>query len=256
MTHAGEKFFFHMHNFDDDVIDEADLEDIEDDLPPPPPVFTESELEAEKKKAFQEGHAQGVQETESSRAQALANAMQTLSRDIKTLFDAEHTREKRFEQEVVTLCKAMFEQAFPAFHQQHGFDELSAQLHDILKTQHAHRAIELRTSSDLAKGVEAFMEKLKSQNPDCDFVVLGDDTLQDGQFLLKWEDGGASYDAHAIAQQIIAHLDDTLAIKPVTSHDDRSEESNTSFEEADIEEPSAIEDSSDNNPNPTAEDQQ
>ena len=225
---AEEKFFFHMHNFDDEVIDEPPPEEIEEDLPPPPPMFTESELEAAKKQAFQEGHTKGVEETEASRAQALASMMQRLANDLSTLFAAEKAREDTYESEVIRLCHAVFEKTFPTFHNKHGFDALTQQLEEVFKNIHGQREVEIRVSEDYAKGVEAFADKLHAQNSDLKITTISDTSLESGAFRLGWKDGGALYDIPALAATISSNLEEMLAGKPVPSHNDSSEESNIS----------------------------
>ena len=219
-----------MHNFDDEVIDEPPPEEIEEDLPPPPPVFSESELEAAKKKAFNEGCAKGISDSKASRDQALADVMQRLSGDMQTLFAAEKAREERYEREVIALCHALFKQAFPAFQEKHGFDELVTQLETILRAQHGQRRIEIRISGDYAQDVETFMNELHAQNSELNFTVLSDDTLETGSFKINWDDGGAIYDTPALAKRILSNLEEMLAGERVPSHNDSSEESNISGE--------------------------
>lgn len=245
-----------MHNFDDRIIDELPPEEIEEEEPPPPPppMFTESELEAAKNSAFQEGHAQGVKETQDSRAQSLANMMQQLADDAKALFTAEKTREERFEQEVISLCHAIFSKAFPAFQDQFGLETLKEQLAQVLAALNNQKNIQIRVSSDFASGVEAFMNKLQQQNSDLNFVVKADETLENGAFHIGWSDGGAVYDSPALAREILANLEEMLAGKGVTSHNDSSEESNTSMADASEDIPEAIETAdSEDEINPIAE---
>ncbi len=229
MAQLDEKFFFHMHNFDDDIIDEPPLEE-EEDLPPPPPVFSESELEAAQQKAFAQGHAKGVQETENSRAQALASLMQKLAQDMQTLFALEAQRENIFEKEVILLSKTLFEHVFPKLHEKHGFDEMIDKLQSVLTSQKGQKRIEIRVSNDFLPGVEAFIKKLQANNPDLQCSVIADSTLNNGSFKLGWEDGGAMYDATSITNAIISNLDEMLAGKDVPRHNDIDDESCASDE--------------------------
>lgn len=225
MSQSDQKFFFDMNNFDDDVIDRDLIEEEEEDLPPPPPTFSEAELAAAKKQAYEEGHAAGIKEVETSRAQALANLMQKLTVDMQVLFASEYERQQAYEREVVALSLAIFEQAFPAYHAHHGLDELTMQLREVLQSQQGQNQIEIRVSEEYAKGVEAFIEKLKAQNSDLRCTVIGDATLTDGTFKLAWDDGGAFHDTHAIAQRITSKLNEILATDGTTSHDEGVEDS-------------------------------
>ena len=252
---ADKKFYFHMNNFDDEVIEEEVIE--EEDLPPPPPMFTEAQLEAAKKAAFAEGHAQGKKEAEESRAQALSMVLQQLGVDAKTLFEAESAREATYEREAVELCKVIFEQTFPITHEKHGFEELTDQLKAVVSAQHGQSAIEIRVSDDYAQGVEAFMEKLKSQDSDLNFSVTNDESLSSGSFKLGWKDGGAIYNAEAIAQKVLGKLDETLAGGDTTSHDSIDKDSQEAGMVSDVANTAKAEDAKDDHShdstNPIAE---
>ena len=248
-----------MHNFDDEVIDEVDDDDEEEDLPPPPPVFTESELEAAKQQAFQDGFNQGKKESEQSREQLLANLMQKLAHDLQMLFIAESEREAVYEREAVALSYAVFKRAFPTLHEKYGLDALKTQMQEILADQHGQNRIEIRIAHEYVSGVEALIAKLRAQNSDLRCDVIGDDGLSEGAFKLNWDNGGASYNSHAIAESILANLEEILAGERVTSHDIKSEESNVSGDQSpsdvadhaidEVSEVAPIE-----NNNPTAED--
>ena len=205
-----------------------------------------------KKAAFAEGHAQGKKEVEESRSQALAELMQKLAADTQVLFAAEREREARYEREAVLLCREIFKQAFPAMHDKGGFDELVAQLEVVMQAQHGQRAIQIRVSNDYAQGVEAFMEKLKANNSELSFTVVSDESLDSGSFKLSWEDGGAIYDAAAIAQSIIGKLEDTLAGGDTTSHDSSDKDSQEVSAISDVTEEIAS-DNADADTNPIAE---
>lgn len=232
LPNADEKFYFHMNNFDNAKVIEEDVIE-EAPPPPPPPMFTEAQLEAAKKASFAEGHTQGKKEVEESRSQALVTLMQRLAADTQTLFAAEAAREATYERETISLCQAVFKQAFPVAHEKHGFDELTAQLGDVLQAQHGQRAIEIRVSADYAQGVEAFMEKLKTKNSELSFSVISDEAIDSGSFKLGWADGGALYDAASIAQRVLGKLEDTLAGGDTTSHDRLNK---------DLQEPSTVSD--------------
>jgi len=256
-----EKFFFNMHNFDDDVIEKDTHEEEVEDLPPPPPLFTESQLEAAKQQAFSEGHAAGKKEVEESRAQGLANMMQKLAYDLQMLMIAEMDREAVYEREAVALCHAIFKHAYPAFQEKHGFGELEAKMREILATQHGQSRIEIRIANDFAKGVEGFIEKLKAQNSDLRCDVIADDSISAGAFKLGWKDGGAIYNSVDTAQAILANLEEILAGGAVPSHNETSEESNISGEDVprDVKPDTNIEndtspDTPDANNNPIVED--
>ena len=99
-----EKFYFHVHNFDEEEVEE----EIEEDLPPPPPMFSEEELEAAKKAAFEEGKQAGIQETKSSRSELISGVLATIPQTFSQLFQQEDIRADRYEQEAVKLALRSF----------------------------------------------------------------------------------------------------------------------------------------------------
>lgn len=255
---AEKKFFFNMHNFDDEVMDGDLLEDEitkeeeeVEDLPPPPPLFTERELEAAKKLAFNEGHKMGVQDTEAAREATLNDIMQRLSNDVGILFSNEIAREKAYERDVLKLVHAIFERVFPALYERHGFEALTAHLESILQDQQGQKHIAIRIAPDYAQDITAFMDKLLERNPSLNFSVKSDETLQGECFSLDWDDGGAIYDSPALADRILANLDEILASEAVPSHNEKSEESNISTSDT-LENPSEDKTSLDEPETPTS----
>jgi len=239
-----------MHDFGDDVIEDDVIEEKED-LPPPPPIFTEADLNAAKKKAYDEGHAAGKKEVEESRAHALANTMGMLGSDLGQIFSAEREREAVYEREVIALCRAIFEHAYPSFSDKLGFDALTLQIETIIQQQQNQHSIEIRVAEPFAKGVEAFIEKLKAQNDDLNITIVGDSDIKEGCFEMRWKDGGALYDAPKVAQSILGNLEEMLAGEAATSHDKDEKESQ---EIGDLSADTVTDTANNPDPNPIAED--
>ncbi len=222
MADIKEKFFFDQNIFDEDGNIEAEILEEEE---PPLPVFSEAELEAAKKAAFDKGHAQAKQEEKDSRAQHLAIVLETLSKDMSTLFVQEQKREKLYEREAVQLTVSMFEKLFPYYAEKHGFEELSGALEGVLRGHGGKQVIQIRVNPAFSEGVTAFLQKLQTQNPDIRFTIQDDDTLQDHACKLAWEDGGALHDTQAMAEEVLSILKDGLAGGAATVHDKSMEAS-------------------------------
>ena len=130
MTTEGRKFFFDVNNFDGPAVPEP-----EEDLPPPPPVFSEEELAAAKAESFAEGRITGQQEEQQSRAQYIATQISELNTQILSLILSEQMREKRFEQEVIHLCRALISKAFPALCLREGYSEIESIITRVIERQ-------------------------------------------------------------------------------------------------------------------------
>lgn len=212
-----EKFLFNVHVFD--VPEEDELEIPEEDLPPPPPVFSLEELEAAKAQAYKDGFAAAEAEAKASRAQALANIFDTISRDMKKLFDNEDLREESYEFEAVILAERIFKHVFPLYAEVAGFDELKATMRKIIQEHNGEGRIRVAVHPDMLEGTQSFLVMLSETNPDLRFDVKGDETIGLGGCKLGWEHGGAIRNSEAMALQIRQILQESLAARGAKGHD-------------------------------------
>lgn len=220
-----QKFFFDQNNFDDDH--EEEIEELE----PPPPMFSEAELDAAKRRAHQDGHKEATLAEKDSRAQHLNAVMDQVLANMSTLFDQEQAREKRFEEETVNLTKAIFETVFPYYAQREGYNELLHALRTIAEKHSKQDAVVVRVNADLVDGITTYLKKIETKNPDIRFEVTGDARITDTSCHLSWKSGGASHDPKALAQEILAILDDGLAGLPANSHDNKEIQSSETLEQ-------------------------
>ena len=215
-----EKFYFHMNNFDNEVMDEGLLEEeTEEELPPPPPLFTEDQLNANKKQAFEEGFTKGKTEEKSSQNTVLATAISQLSADLQTLFQAEQAREESFEREVISLCEHIFSHVFPVLCEQQGMKQIKTILENVLNSQLNQKEIEISVAASHKEAIKGALSDIQSSHSDVRFMIRSDEQLSEGSFKLKWSNGGALYDANAIAQAISENLKEMLAEDAAKSHD-------------------------------------
>ena len=203
-----EKFFFHMNVFDEEIEEE---EEIEEDLPPPPPTFSEEELEAARQDGYARGHADATKEQQESRSKYVAETLNNIAAQIQTLFDAESLREKIFEKEALSLSISVLEQILPYMLKEHGFDDLKAHLQGIIEDGHGHGEISVAVAPDMVDAITAFMGKLSEKHSDLRFTVKADEQLSETAVQLSWTDGGAFYDAQAMAEQALLKMREVLA---------------------------------------------
>ena len=128
-TEPESKFFFDQNIFDDHAPLEAEIEEEE----PPPPVFNEGELETAKKKAFEEGRQQGIQEIKTGLDQKVVHVVQSIAADVIRLVAQEDQRDRLHEDETIKTTLSMFETLFPYIYEQHGFSELEHALNSVVK---------------------------------------------------------------------------------------------------------------------------
>jgi flagellar assembly protein FliH len=203
----GRKYFFDLNNFDGTSAPEP-----EEDLPPPPPVFSEDELETEKKQSLEEGRIIGRQEEQQSRAQYIATQISELNTQILSLILSEQIREKKFEQEVIHLCRALVGKLFPALLPTAGYTEIETVIERVISKQPLSQ-IHIEVPKDDAEDIKTYLLSLKDIEPNR-LHIHGVDNLSKGSCRMKWQDGGAVRDHQALSQAIFAELDEVLAPIP------------------------------------------
>jgi flagellar assembly protein FliH len=204
MGDIDEKFFFDAHVFDD-----APPED--ENAPPPPPTFSEEELAAAKKAGFQEGHSQN---------QAIAHSLAAFTKEIHTLFAAENTRAKLYEQEAVHLTLRIFENVFPTYRDSIGFEELKQVVTSTIEKQRSSKSIKIYVVPGLKDGIEEHIKTITTPFPQMSCTVAADEKLAGNACRMAWDDGGATFDPSTVAQEVLNSLKQTLADDGFTGHDE------------------------------------
>lgn len=217
MSTEGRKYFFDLNNFDSTPVPEP-----EEDLPPPPPVFNEDELAAEKKTSFEEGRIVGRQEEQQSRTQYIATQISELNTQILSLVLSEQMREKRFEQEVIHLCRALVSKMFPALTASEGYNEIETIIERVIARQPVSH-IHIEVPKEDAEDIQTYLLSLKDIEPGR-LHITGVDDLSKGSCRMKWQDGGATRDHDALAASIFAELDEVLAPLPQKVQNSESEQ--------------------------------
>lgn len=211
MTPEGKKYFFDLNNFG-----ESSRPEPEENLPPPPPVFSEDELSAAKHSSYDEGHRTGLetgrQEEQQSRAQYIATQISELNTQILSLVLSEQMREKKFEQEVIHLTRTLVSKLFPALTQKGGYQEVEHIVARVLARQTASKIL-IEVPKEDAEDIKTYLLSLKDIEPGR-VQITGVDDLSKGSCRMKWQDGGAVRDHEALAASIFAELDEVLAPPP------------------------------------------
>lgn len=216
MSFEGKKYFFDINNFDQPTGPKIDP-----DLPPPPPLFTLEELGQAKDEAYAQGHAAGIEKEKQSRGHYIAAQVGELNNEIRGLILSEQMREKRFEREVIDLCRSLIIKLFPRLNDKHGLEEIEDVIARIVSHSMTTRMIIEVPSTDLEEVTHhlSTLKDIKQEHLD----VRGTEDLKAGSCRMKWENGGAVRDPETILARIMEELDDLLAPNPQKGHNSESE---------------------------------
>lgn len=218
MLPEGRKYFFDANNFDGNSAPEP-----EEDLPPPPPIFSEDELAAAKNSSFEDGRLKGHQEEQQSRGQYIATQVSELNTQILSLVLSEQMREKKFEHEVIHLCRALIGRAFPTLTAREGYSEIENIIARVIATQPKSQ-IHIGVPKDDVEDIKTYLLSLKDIEADR-LHIIGADDLPKGSCRMKWQDGGAIRDHDGLTAKIFEELDGVLAPLPQKVHNSENSES-------------------------------
>jgi flagellar assembly protein FliH len=207
-TAKPQKFFFDVNNFNDD------FEEVVEEVIPPPPTFSEAELDAARAEGFERGKREGLAEAAASREKFVAGIMDAIAKNFATLFQAEHLRAARYEAESVHLARAIFHKLFPALSARHGLDELRAVVARVLENRREEAAVVVEVHPDYVEDVENHIKHvLAGLHVAGQCTVAGNPALGPGDCRMQWDAGGAHRGARTLAAEIEKELDQVLADK-------------------------------------------
>jgi flagellar assembly protein FliH len=204
----GRKFLFDSNNFDT-----PHIEEIEDDLPPPPPTFSLDELGQARDEAFARGHATALEEALISRDQFIAANLEKMAHEIRFLTAAETYRASVYEREVLTLTLKIFEHCFPSLNQAQSLPDIELMIKTVLDQHREQPRIVIEVPSLDAQDLEQKIAKYPL--PELQKIELqAAPDLKLGETRMFWKDGGALRSPDKIAQEVYAVLNSYLARSP------------------------------------------
>lgn len=215
--HNQPRYFFDLNNFD-----EPEVEEVDPDAPPPPPVFSLEEMIAARENSFEDGKNTGLEEARVSREQYIAEQIQRVKESFEGLIAAEKSRDDVFEREVVALCQEIFTKAFPAMNRREGLNEVLSVVHGVLHQHASPGNIQVMVPADEVEEVAARLNVLAKMiegfDPTRLSVEAGPD-LQKGSCKVRWKDGSAQRDHKGLADAILSRLEQTLAPAGIKGED-------------------------------------
>lgn len=212
MSDQSKKFLFDVHNFDAPEEPEEIIEEIVEDLPPPPPTFSESELEAAQAVSFSKGKQEGLSEERESRGQFVAGVLDQINNSFTTLFANEIYREKTYEQEAIKLALEVINIMAPTLQERLGNDAMIQKIKETITLQSKQSEIVLEIPKGTAVEIDEAIQKIW---PDPDnspkYRILESDALPAGQCQLSWKDGGMVRNHAQTVEKMKLELEELLA---------------------------------------------
>lgn len=200
-----EKFFFDQNKFDEP-------EKPKEPEAPPPPTFSEEELEQAKHEAhqrgLQEGLQQGKEEAFQSIDQEISQKISALSVKVEALNDQEEARRRLFEREAVSLVLTVCEKLLPEFKKISQGKDLGDFVLSKIAQESEPEKLAIRIHPDQS---ERLQEIIKEKIPNVELTVKGDPSLDVDDAVITWADGGVQRKVAQVQAQVMRALQEELA---------------------------------------------
>lgn len=183
----------------------AEEKRLEAERTPPPPTYSQAELDAAKRQALEEGRQQGITEERERQDARKQQTLDAIAHALPALLEHEQERNRRYEIETLRLTEAIIKKLFPFFSAQYGLQELTHALEQILKqkTDAQTQTIEIILSPDQAGFIE---EALKALPLGTAFHITPSETIASGSCKIRWKEGGAKHRPDQVCDEIYALL--------------------------------------------------
>lgn len=206
MDQKDRKFYFDVNIFDAPPKDE-----VAEDLPPPPPTFSEEELAGAKDVSFEQGRQQGQREQRESREQEVAQTLSVIADNFSRLFAAETVRENIFEKESLKLTIAALDLLFPSLNDKIGREEVHKVIEKTLTDHRKTKEIKISVPVGFKGEIETLISRIRTnEHEEVLWRVTEDATLSSGDCRLEWSDGGAARDSVRTARDIRRNIEALL----------------------------------------------
>lgn len=182
---------------------------------PPKPVkrnYTPAEVEAEKAKAFAEGHAAGVADASKEFAARSAAAHEAVASRFGAFVKEIDRHHAESVQAAVASAVAMTRKLLPALSRNQASAEIEALIRDCLGRLHNEPKIVIRLNDSM---VDTFRERLETLAHDSGFsgrvVVVADPRVGAEDARVEWADGGVERNTEQVWQEIEAIIERFVA---------------------------------------------
>lgn len=181
--------------------------------PPPPPTFTESELDAARQEGYKKGFEQAKHEHEESLELKATQLLSEILLQIQGLVTAETLRHAKAENDALKLSLAMLEQLYPVLLERLAGEQLIYDAQILLAEARGQEDITIHIHPEM---MHALSEKFAGVEG---IKIVSNTDLSLHDITLNWPHGGAQIkrdDTYKSLQQLVRDtLDGGVQQKPV-----------------------------------------
>ena len=179
------------------------VEEIDAPKEPPPPTYSQEELDAACQTAQKQGYSAGeAAEKQSQQAQLITLTTQ-LMQHMEQLVQEAMRQSQRQQDDLATIALIMARKMLPESIAEHALVGITTMVAQVCKDMAREPRLVVRVADALLDPLQqALTDITQRQAYAGKIVLLADDTLQIADCKIEWADGGIEYDTNAVWQQI------------------------------------------------------
>ena len=179
---------------------------------PPPPTFSEEELNFARESAFDEGRRAGHAEGLEAGGQQIANVLTVLAQTLPLVAQEQARSNDQILQDAVRLTVATLRRAFPAMAERSAFEEVAKVVADLVPHLLDEPRIIVRVAAALVETIRERLAQIANQTGfEGRIVVQEDARLNPGDCKVEWADGGAERDLARLIGEMEQIVDRAIA---------------------------------------------
>lgn len=172
---------------------------------PPPPTFTEEELESARAEAFAQGRAEGLREASETIERETRDILDAVETALRELMRSQSAIETQAAEDAVRVALAAVRRLFPALAEHAPLVEIERMVREAMATVQGEATINIHINDRLRDPFAARIRTIAAGSGFQKRVVLhGVAALASGDCRIEWTAGGVSRDAATILKAIEA----------------------------------------------------
>ena len=170
---------------------------------PPPPTFSEEDLEVARGQGFAEGKQEGIREAAAAIEQQIAATLALIGGRLPDLFAAQEKAAADLGRNGILVIRALARKVLPGLAQRDALDEIEHLARLVLDRLRSDPKVVFRVDDGLREAVQKrVMDVAGQKGLSGSIEVIADASVAAGDCRVEWSDGGAERRTDAILDEI------------------------------------------------------
>jgi len=186
---------------------DSQLEETEENLPPPP-MFSEEDLEIAREEGRVLGHAQGLKDAEESALHFLVLAVESVADQMSQIYESQKQADLETHKMAAALSMTIVQKVLPTYVRDHGANEVETLVQECIPHILNEPRLILRVSPENEGPMRERIEPMtRNRGFEGAVVIMADPALGPADCRLEWDNGGAERRVDSLLQHIQAIVD-------------------------------------------------